>query len=125
MQEQMPVTCDILIMLLKGPTEEVTSLSISDEIKVIGGRRVKCRAEGGFSWIGNGARRQAPVSVGVVRGLKMKVIAVELAVVGSSENQRVRDCGIALQRLAFAQTVFEHTRYVRPLLRARSLAFHE
>jgi hypothetical protein len=121
----MPVTGDILIMLLKGPAEKVATFSIRDEIKIIGGWRVKGRAESGSPWIGNRARRQAPVSICVVWGRKMEVAAVKFAGVRSDEGERVRHRRIALQRLTSAQTIFEHTRYVRPFLGARSLAFHE
>src|ERR1700752_540345 len=121
----MPVTCDILIMLLKGPAEKVATFSIGDEIEVVGGRRVKRRAESGFPWIGNRARRQTPISICVVWRRKMQVAAVELPRVGSGKSERIRYRGIALQRLAPAQAVFKHAGHMRPLFGTRRLAFHE
>jgi hypothetical protein len=53
----MPVTCDILIMLLKGPAEKVATFSIRDEVEVVGRRRVKGRAESSLPRIRDGPRR--------------------------------------------------------------------
>jgi len=55
----------------------------------------------------------------------VQVAAVEFAAVRSGKAERVRHCGITLQRLSFAQAVFEHTGYMRPLFRTWSFAFHE
>ena len=121
----MPVAGDVLIMLLEGPAEEVATLGIGHEVEVFGGERIQRCTKRGLAWIGNRAGRQPPVLVGVVRRRVMEEVAVQFASVSAREGQGIRDRGIALQRLADAQPVFEHARYVRALFRARRLALDQ
>ena len=112
-------------MLLKGLAKEVPAFGICYKIEIVGRRRIEGRAQSSFARIGDRPGRQAPVPIRVVRRSEMQIAAVEFAGVRSRQGQRVRDRGIALQRLADAQPVFKHSGNVRPFFRARSLAFHK
>jgi hypothetical protein len=67
----MPVTRDVTIMLLKRLAKEVPALGIGDEIQIVGRRRIERRTKSGLAGIGDGARGEAPVSIGVVGGREM------------------------------------------------------
>jgi len=75
----MPVSRYVLIMLLQGLAEEVSALGIGDKIKIVGGRGIERRAQGGLARIGDRSRRQASILVGIVGRSKVQVAAIELA----------------------------------------------
>ena len=124
MFEQTAVTRDVLIMFLKGLAEKVAALVISDKVKIVGRRGIQSRAQRSFARIGNRPGGQALVLVGVVWLSEMEIVPVEFAAIYPREHERVRDRGIALQRLADAQPVFKHACDVRTLFRARRFSLH-
>src|ERR1043165_6458220 len=95
----------------------MTSLRVSDEIKVIGLLRRECSSQRCVSRVRNGAGWKSRMPISVVRRFERHGLRVKRAGVLAGELQRINDCGVTLQRHVIAQSIREYACNKRALLR--------
>ena len=107
----------VLIVFGKRRAEEVAALCVGYEVEIIRlSGRERC-AKSNFARISDWPGRQAAVFIRVVRRIVVQILARKCAVVFSNLFERIDHRGIALQRHASVQTVFEDAGDERPLVR--------
>ena len=112
-------------MLRKRSREDVPAVVVADKIEKIFLARVERGADRGFAGAGDRPRRQAGITVRVVRRIEFQVALLDGTDGASMQSRRIDDRGVALQRNSFFQTPGEHTRNHRPLARRWSLLLHQ
>src|SRR5215467_13939275 len=71
---------DVLVVLVEGLGEDVAAAAVGDEIEVLAGDRVQYGLERGLARIGDRARRQAGVRIGIVGARRLQVGVAQRAV---------------------------------------------
>jgi len=112
-------------MLRKRSREDVPAVIVADEIEKISLARMERGADRGFAGARNRSRRQAGITVRVVRRIEFQVALQDGADGTMIQPRRIDDRGVALQRNSFFQALGKYPRNHRPLARRRSLLLHQ
>lgn len=112
-------------MLRKRSREDVPAVIVADEIEKIFLARVERGADRSFARAGNWSRRQADITVGVVRRIEIQIALLDGTDGTIIQSRRIDDRGVALQRNSFFQPLGKYTRNDRPLVGRRSFLLHQ